>query len=224
VPEATWGELVEEILVPPGYGRAYHARAGDYIGVTDVEGAQIGDFVAFNSDNPEEKLDGERTRSGLTPMRAEVEPGVFQDYWKTNVYLRVGDEISSNMRNPLLRLVADPVGVNDFIFAPCDLRLYQDVYGVKGYHRNCLDSLAEALEPLGIGRWQIPAPINVFQNTPVRPDGTLGREQAQSKPGDTLVFEALQNLVGALSSCPMDLSPVNAGRITPLKLSIWRRS
>jgi uncharacterized protein YcgI (DUF1989 family) len=43
-----------------------------------------------------------------------------------------------------------------------------------------------------------------------------------SKAGDHIVFLALQNLIGALSSCPMDLSPVNAKRITPLGLTVWR--
>jgi uncharacterized protein len=221
---ADWGEVVSEVVVPAGHGRAFQARAGDHIIVTDLEGAQIGDFVAFNADDFTEVLDTARTRSGLTPMKAEVEPGKVEAYWQTSVYLHVGDEVSSNMRNAMLKVVADTVGVHDLLFAPCDARLYRDVYGHTGAHRNCLDNLAEALAPHGIEVWRIPAPINIFQNTPPQPDGTLALNPSVSKPGDYIVFRALQNLIGALSSCPMDLNAVNGKRITPLGLAVRRGS
>ena len=48
---AGWGELVSRLVVPAGHGRAFEARAGDHIVVTDLEGAQVGDFVAFNADD-----------------------------------------------------------------------------------------------------------------------------------------------------------------------------
>ena len=219
---AGWGELVSRLVVPAGHGRAFEARAGDHIVVTDLEGAQVGDFVAFNADDVSEVLDTARTRSGLTPTEVEVEPGKVVPYWRTSVYLRVGDEVSSNKRNPMLTVVADTVGVHDLLFAPCDARLYRNVYRHAGPHRNCLDNLTEALAPLGIEWWQVPAPINIFQNTPPQSDGTLALKPSVSRPGDHIVFRALQNLIGALSSCPMDLNPVNGKRITPLELTVRR--
>jgi uncharacterized protein YcgI (DUF1989 family) len=219
---AEWGELVSKVVVPAGHGRAFEARAGDHVIVTDLEGAQVGDFVAFNAEDAAEMLDTARTRSGLTPTEVEVEPGKVVAYWRTSVYLRVGDEVSSNKRNAMLRVVADTVGVHDLLFAPCDARLYRDVYHHAGPHRNCLDNLTEALAPYGIEWWQVPAPINIFQNTPPQPDGTLALRPSVSRPGDRIVFRALQNVFGALSSCPMDLSPVNEKRVTPLELSIRR--
>ena len=220
--EVQWGEVVSEVTVPAGHGRAFEARVGDHIIVTDLEGAQVGDFVVFNADDLVEVLDTARTRSGLTPMKVEVEPGRVEAYWQTSVYLHVGDEVSSNMRNAMLKVIADTVGVHDLLFAPCDARLYRDVYNHAGAHRNCLDNLTEALAPYGIRSWQIPAPINVFQNTPPQPDGTLAVKPSVSKPGDYIVFRALQNLVGALSWCPRDMSPVNDRRITPLRLTVRR--
>jgi len=220
--EEQWGGVVSEVVVPAGYGRAFEARAGDHVVVRDLEGSQVGDFVAFNADDVTEVLDTARTRSGLTPRRVEVTPGQFADYWQTDIYIHVGDEVSSNMRNPMLRVVADTVGVHDLLLAPCDPRLYRDVYGYKGFHRNCLDNLTEALVPYGIRAWQIPAPINIFQNTPPQPDGRLALQPSVSKSGDYVVFQALQNLIGALSSCPMDLNPVNGQRITPLQLTVRR--
>jgi uncharacterized protein YcgI (DUF1989 family) len=219
---AASGALVSQTVVPPGQGRAFEAAAGDYIVVTNLEGGQVGDFVAFNAQNHAEVLDTARTRSGLEPMRVELEPGQVGDYWHTSIYLDVGARVSSNMRNPLLVLLADTVGVHDLLMAPCDSRLYRDVYHVEGYHRNCLDNLAEALAPFGITIWQIPAPINLFQNTPVGPDGAIALNPSPAGPGDYVVFQALQPLVGALSACPMDLSDVNQRRITPLGLTVRR--
>lgn len=42
-----WGDVISDRIVPAGQGIAFEARAGDHIIVTDLEGAQIGDFVAF---------------------------------------------------------------------------------------------------------------------------------------------------------------------------------
>jgi uncharacterized protein YcgI (DUF1989 family) len=220
--ESAWGNLVSDTVVPAGGGRAFEAAPGDHIVVTNLDGGQIGDFVAFNADDHTEVLDTARTRSGLTPMRAELEPGQTGDYWQTSIYLHVGDEISSNMRNPMLAVIADTVGVHDLLMAPCDARLYRGVYHVEGYHRNCLDNLTDAVADHGVTAWQIPAPINLFQNTPVEPDGRIALKPSLAKPGDYIVLRALQKLVGAVSSCPMDLSDVNQRQIAPLGVAVWR--
>jgi uncharacterized protein YcgI (DUF1989 family) len=81
-------------------------------------------------------------------------------------------------------------------------------------------NLLEALAPYGIAEGQIPDPINVFMRTPPRPDGEFDFHPAPSRPGDRLVLRALADMVAAVSSCPMELSPINGGRITPLKLVV----
>jgi uncharacterized protein YcgI (DUF1989 family) len=79
-------------------------------------------------------------------------------------------------------------------------------------------NLLEALASYGIAEWQLPDPINLFMRTPPRPDGEFEFHPAPSRAGDRIVLRALADLVPAVSSCPMDLSPINGGRITPLKL------
>jgi uncharacterized protein YcgI (DUF1989 family) len=54
--------------------------------------------------------------------------------------------------------------------------------------------------------------------TPPRPDGEFDFHPAPSRAGDRIVFRCLVDVVAAVSSCPMDLSPINGGRITPLRL------
>src|SRR4029453_13699699 len=111
---------------------------------------------ALNPNDPPEGLEMARTRSTLYRLR-----------------LRVGDRLYSNRREPILELVADTVGVHDLLFPPCDPKRAAVTWGQPG-PRNCLTNLTEALAPYAITMWQIPQPLNLFQNTPVLPAGRPG--------------------------------------------------
>jgi hypothetical protein len=56
--------------------------------------------------------------------------------------------------------------------------------------------------------------------TPPRPDGEFDFHPAPSRPGDRIVFRCLVDVVAAVSSCPMDLVPINGERITSLELVV----
>jgi uncharacterized protein YcgI (DUF1989 family) len=196
------GAAAREVVVKGYYGGAIEARAGELVTVTDLEGRQVGDFVAFNLDDMTQHTDMVRTRSTLYRLD-----------------LRVGDCLYSNRREPMLELVEDTVAVHDMLFPPCDPKRYAITWNQPG-HRNCLTNLAEALAPYGVGIWRVPQPLNLFQNTPVLPDGRLGSSEPRSRAGDHVAFRALKNVVVALSACPMDLTAINGGKITDLKLSV----
>lgn len=192
----------EEIVVPAAQGRAFEARAGEYIVVEDVAGRQIGDFVAFNADEPDEWLSPSHTRVALMSMR-----------------LKPGDRLVSSRRRPMLEVVADTVGVHDFSVPACDPSRYEVFFGVSG-HRNCQENLAEALTPYRVDPVQIRDPFNLFQNSPTSAAGVLSLTEPVSKAGDHIVFRALMNLVGAISSCAQDFLPVNGFRITDLRIRV----
>ena len=198
----TTGRAPREILVKAAYGAAIEARVGELVTVTDVSGTQVGDLVAFNLDDRTEWLDMVRTRSTLYRLR-----------------LRLGDTLYSNRREPIMELVEDTVGLHDLLFPPCDPKRYAITWKQPG-HRNCLTNLTEALTPYGITMWQVPQPLNLFQDTPVLPDGRLGNGQSPSRPGDHVTFRALKSVVCALSACPMDLTAANGWMITDLGLSV----
>ena len=191
-----------EVVVPAAHGAAIEARAGDLVSVTDVEGTQIGDLVAFNLKDRTEWLDMARTRSTLY-----------------RIHLRLGDPLYSNHREPLFELVEDTVGVHDLLFPPCDPKRYAVTWNQPG-HRNCLTNLTEALAKYGVSMWDVPQPLNLFQNTPVLPDGRLGMSESRSRAGDHVTFRALKDVVIGVSACPMDLTPANGWHITDLLLSV----
>ncbi|MBI3968093.1 MAG: urea carboxylase-associated family protein [Chloroflexi bacterium] len=198
--QATAPEL--DLVVPASHGRAFEVRAGQLLTIEDVEGQQIGDFVAFNAVDFTEFLSTGHTRS-----------------WNTSVYLKLGHTIRTNRRNPMFEVVADTVGVHDILCPPCDPQRYLLHYNVTG-HRNCLDNLTEALAPYRIASWRIPNPINVFMNVPVDAEGRFQVVSAVSKAGDRLVLRALMDVVAAISACPQDINPANGHRITDLRIVV----
>lgn len=191
-----------EVVVPAAHGAAIEVAAGEYLSIVDLEGSQVADFVAIQRGEPLMFLSSHQTRSALRR-------------WT----LKVGDRLVNNDRQPVFEIVRDDVGVHDLFFCACSPALYRQRFGLTD-HRSCRINLLEALQPYGIREGQVPDPINVFMSTPPRPDGEFAFNPAPSKPGDRLVLRCLADVVAAVSSCPMDLSPINGGRITPLQLRV----
>src|SRR5262245_39715079 len=192
-----------EVIVPAGHGRAFRAAAGTYITIEDIAGKQIGDLVAFNRTDPSEWLSPSHTRIALMSMR-----------------MRVGDQLVSTRRRPMLEVVHDTTaGVHDFSATACEPTRYEVYFNIQG-HRNCLENLHEALEPYGVDIVQIRDPFNIFQNTPTTPDGKLLYLEPVSKPGDRIVLRPLVDLIGAVSACPQDFYVGNGLKITDLKITV----
>lgn len=196
------GAPAYELVVPAGHARAFTVLAGQYLTVTDVEGQQVGDLVAFNRHDVTESLHTPFTRV----------------QWN-HIYPRVGDVFWSGLMNPLFEIVHDDVGRHDVVRAICNPGRYVKHFGVTG-HRSCLDNFDEVLAPHGVLRWAMPMPLNVFQNTPVMPDGSYEVRAPLSRAGDRIVFVAHMDLLCALSACPMDLNATNGGRITDLRVRV----
>ena len=194
---------VNELVVPAYSGRALEVRRRQLLRVIDREGTQIADLVAARRDDHTEVLDTTRTRNILG-----------------RCVLKSGDRLFSNHRRPVFVIVRDDVGRHDFSFAACDARRYELGFGISG-HPNCLDNLTGALAPYGFEWWRVPSPFNVFQNTPLQPDGTFGLGAALSRPGDCLELLALMDLVVAVSACSQDLTDVNGRNPTSIGLEVF---
>ncbi|MBS1888631.1 MAG: urea carboxylase-associated family protein [Actinobacteria bacterium] len=198
-------ELLREVVVPAREARTIEVEAGQVLAVVDLEGRQVGDLAAWLRD-PREYLSPGHTLSCLTKLVPEV-----------------GDEIFSNHRTPLLRIVRDDVGRHDLIVPCCDPERYSRDYGLAD-HPSCLASLQRALAadgrdlPLeGEQCW------NVFMNNR-HEDGRIVTHEPEHGAGATIEMEALADLVVALSACPQDLSPCNAFDPTPMALRVYGES
>lgn len=193
------------LTVPAGHGRTFHVRKGQFITVTDSEGQQAADFVAVNADNHDEKLSPVHTRQHLRSL-----------------FFKPGDALWSSENRPMLRIVADTIGIHDANVPACDRTRFSVDFGVEG-HRNCVDNLLEGMKAYGISYFTLPEPFNLFQNGPVTADGRMEVTDPHSKAGDHIVFEALCDLICAVSSCPQDIIPGNGLQVTPIAIAVHDR-
>ncbi|MDK9558056.1 DUF1989 domain-containing protein [Marinobacter sp. M216] len=99
-------------------------------------------------------------------------------------------------------------GVHDMLIASCDLSRYKGL-GVVGYHDIRTDNLRMALAAVDETATHLPSPLNLWMNVGLSDDGAIEFLAPVSKPGDVMEFEALEDLIVAMSACPQDMTPVN---------------
>ena len=193
--------------IAPSSGTAFRLRRGERLRVTDPEGEQVSDLMAF-ADAPAGPDPDEWLSSGRT-----------FDYEET-IRLTTGHALWSNRSRRMLTIVEDTCGVHDFLLTPCSPEMYTLLYGLPPDHDHpsCLTNLATHLGPLGMGRDRVPTTFNLFMNVPVRPDGRLSVEPPTSRAGDHVTFRAEMDLVVGLTACAAE--GTNNGRLKPIDYEV----
>ncbi len=185
------------VTIPARGGKAAFVEAGQRVWVINTHGQQVVDTWAFRRDELTEFMSMEHSRTFLSRIMA-----------------RVGDNMVTNHRRPILTLVedttveGDSAGIHDTLLAACDRYRYE-LLGCEGYHDNCTDNLAAALAELGLTPPETPSPWNLFMNIPVASDGTVSFQAPVSRPGDSVTLRAEMDCVVAFSACPQDIVPIN---------------
>jgi len=170
-------------------GVAFQLLKTQLLTVTDLEGEQVADLVAFNSADPREYLSSGRSI----------------DYANT-IYLTAGNVLYSNRSRPFLTIVADDVGRHDFLLTPCSLETFQIIYGNRGYHPSCFENLAISLKRFGIAPDSISTTFNIFMNVGISPDGTLTMQPPRSRTMDKIVLRAEMDLIVGLTACSAEMT------------------
>jgi uncharacterized protein len=191
-------EREREFVIPAGHARMWRMRAGERAVISQTEGHQVGDLVAFNANDLTEFLSTSHTRRCINTLR-----------------ITKGHSLYTNHREPILEIVEDTVGVHDILAAACDPYRYKRDFGVED-HRSCRTNFVEALAEFDLPDWRIPDPVTLFQNSPILPDFSYRSGASVAHPGDYVTLLARMDLIAAVSSCPQDLAPTNAGRATDL--------
>jgi uncharacterized protein YcgI (DUF1989 family) len=177
--------------IPARHGKAAFVKKRQKIRVINTHGTQVVDCWALNPDNLGEFMSMEHCRVDL-------------ERYKPNT----GDTMVTNLRKPILKIMEDTrEGAHDTLLAACDRYRYHNL-GCKEYHRNCTDNFWEALVELNLKPVQLPAPFNLWQNTPVEADGSIVPSPPISKKGDYIVMRAEMDLVICLSACPQDITSI----------------
>lgn len=212
-------KIVLDKIIPPQSVLAFTIKKGQFLRVIDIEGKQVGDLALFNEEDHTEKLSVSYTRCCV--IRREY------PRWWTTWRVTTGNQLLSALWNPMMTITADtqvPGGVHDTMLKTCCSRIYE--LGGVGPRDGCLELLANALEPYGIAKGDIPDTFNIFMN--VNYDTTCGMvsiDEPVSRPGDYIELRAEMDCLAALTTCPDDvLSPCNGPSPhppKPLQFQIW---
>jgi uncharacterized protein YcgI (DUF1989 family) len=193
-------------VVPASHGYAFSIPAGSRFRVIDIYGEQVVDMQAWAAPS---------SSSSDAFSTLERMSMAYTRYHLSGVTPAIGECLWTNADRPLLRVTADTVKVHDMTFMSCFPELYLKK-GIEG-HRSCAGNIFEAMQPFGMKHLlETAEPFNIFQNTPNYSLKRLG----SSKPGDYIEFEALQDAVIAVSSCPYDLDGFNGGKVTDVAVVI----
>jgi uncharacterized protein len=185
----------------PQTGTAFRLRKRQLLTVTDLEGEQVADLVAFNAHD----------------TREAISSGRSIDYANT-IYLTAGHKLYSNRSRAMLAIVRDDVGRHDFLLTPCSRETFQIIYKRDEPHPGCFENLVTHLGKFGIAPDAIPVSFNIFMNVIINEDGSFKIRPPLSRAGDAITFRAEMDLVIGLTACSADLT--NNGTFKPIGFSL----
>jgi hypothetical protein len=188
----------------PQTGTAFRLRRGQLLRITDPQGEQVSDLIAF--------ADGSEGREWLSSGRSI-------DYANT-IYLTTGHILYSNDSRPVFTILRDDVGRHDFLLTPCSPETFHILYKHQGHHPSCFENLWRNLAPLGIEPHQIPTTFNVFMNVAVQPDtGELTIGPPRSRAGDSIDLRAEMDLIVGVTACSAEMS--NNYKFKPIDVAVF---
>jgi uncharacterized protein YcgI (DUF1989 family) len=187
--------------IEPQTGVAFEMRGGDTLRIIDPLGEQVADLIAFDRHDHDEWLSSGRSI----------------DYNDT-IRFTTGHTLYSNRSVPMFTIVADTVGVHDFLYTPCSRETFTLIYKHEGDHPSCFDNLARHLAPFGVSADRIPTTFNVFMNVEVGQDGKVKVLPPRSRAGDRIELRAEKDLLIGLTACSAELS--NNYRFKPIDYEI----
>jgi hypothetical protein len=174
---------MQQILKPQS-GTGFELNKGQKLKVIDLQGEQVSDLFCFRKADPTDALSSGRSI----------------DYAET-IFFTKGHILYSQTGLPVLRILEDTCGRHDFLVTPCSLQMFKMIHQNDRYHPSCLENLEKAFAGTGVNLHQIGTSFNIFMNVPVSHTGRITVECPLSKPGDFIVFEALEDLIVGLTAC-----------------------
>ena len=182
-------------------GGAIAMTTGEIVRVVDIEGCQVGDLFAVVSANHGEFLSPSVTR-----------------LYNGNIFPKIGQSFYTTHDRPILTFLEDSSpGQHDMLYASCNDAWYKS----RGMHDhpNCRDNYFAAARAAGIEHLVQPDPVNIFQNTPPKPDGSFFVGVTLSRPGDYVTLRAELDCTVILTACSSER--ILGGKSTPMRLEIY---
>jgi urea carboxylase-associated protein 1 len=195
----------ETVLAGDGWIR--EIKAGQIFRIVDLGGNQAVDTLFYSARDTAERY------SAIDTMVAQ-----------RNIYLTAGTTLLSNLRQPMLTIVADTCGRHDTLGGACAAESNQVRYAIGKRHMHaCRNSflLTIADPKWNLTKRDLSANINFFMNVPVTPEGKLTFEDGISDPGKYVEMRAEMDVIAVISNCPQLNNPCNGYNPTPIRVLIW---
>jgi uncharacterized protein YcgI (DUF1989 family) len=189
------------VVVPPQSGRVVRVARGSVIRISDPRGQQVADTWAIARDG--------RQWLSTSQTRAHT----------ARLFPVPGQRFLTNAARPILTLVEDgSPGPHDMLYPPCDA----EEYAAAGYpdHPSCRQNFVDALAAAGMQLPVVPDPLNLFQNSPPRHDGSLDVLASRNPPGGYVVLRAELDLLLIVTACSVDTYPTNGWVCTEIHIDI----
>lgn len=199
--------LTQTIHVPASEGAACLFKKGQCLKLIDIEGKQVADLMAWNEHDFSEYFSPAHT---------------ITHNW--SIALKPENQLATNRRNPIFKIIEDTVGYHDIVVPCCDTETYITRYNIHD-HRSCKSNIIEAIEKLELKN---SPPIsgelawNVFMKNEIDANHKMIYQEPEHPAGSYIVLEALMDCLVAVSACPQDQTPTNGWNCSPLLLEIWQ--
>ena len=185
----------------------HEIKAGQTFRIVDLGGNQAVDTLFYSAKDTAERYSATDTIVG-----------------QRNIYLTTGTTLLSNLRNPMLTIVADTCGRHDTLGGACAAESNQVRYAIEKRHMHACRSsflLAVADPKWNIAKRDVTANINFFMNVPVTPEGKLTFEDGISERLKYVEMRADMDVICVISNCPQLNNPCNAYNPTPVQVLLW---
>ena len=200
-------DAIHDEIVAAGEPWFGSVERGQILRIVDLEGNQAVDTLFYSARDTSERYSATDTIVG-----------------QRNIYLTTGTTLLSNLRNPMLTIVADTCGRHDTLGGACAQESNQVRYAIEKRHMHaCRNSFLLAISDT---KWNhskrdVTANINFFMNVPVTPEGKLTFEDGISDPLKYVEMRAEMDVICVISNCPQLNNPCNAYNPTPIQVIVW---
>lgn len=208
-------KIFEKIMAPKS-GLAIEVKDNQYLRVIDLEGQQVVDMAVFNLHNPREKLSTSWSRERKLPGR--------KGEYRPSDRLVEGDILRSTLGKPMMTIVKETQqskGTHDTHGRFCNRWNYEVVRAVDS-RDGCHEILAKTVASYNIPPEDIPDTFDIHMNyVHIPAEHRWEIREPLSRAGDYVEFRAEMDCLVALSNCPADIGPCNAGRCKPVEVEIY---
>ncbi len=202
-------EIHSETLLP-GAMWSWTLKRGTALRLTDTEGGGNVSALFLNADAPLERYNMPDT------LKAQF-----------IAFLTKGNALYSDMGRILCSIVEDTCGWHDTLCGATDARSTAAKYGTSTYqqarnawYRNGRDNFLVELGKYGLGKRDLPVPVNFFSKVIVDDDGNLIPQNGNSRAGSFVELRAEMNVLVVLSNTPHPLDPASVYAPKPVRLQI----